>query len=302
MTEPDDRPTIGPPAPCLPPWARSYYARWVDRYAALELPHRVGAFQRLLCTDDAGMARVWGHLNAAGTENRDLVIGTLILAMDEAIKPTPVPRYGRLPAPPRVRLAPRQTRARKLARLLRELSHVTPSRCHAARNNRAEFGLELEALCTAYRIELDPLDLDRVRSRYCIEHKSDSKRGFVEHRRASDTARRKALAAARELLAHDGAQMPDYCARLLTRVVAELESWPDFEAEHTTEPEHRSQKSGWADWLRRARHEWRNWSAWNDAPSPDATLDAADWATLARTLFDVEITAERIRQILDESR
>lgn len=278
------------PARCLPKWASAYFHEFADRYDR-EMLHRKDAFYRLLCTDDAGMQSLWKRVDLAGFWQPEEIIGDLIYSTDAAIE-NEEPQRSLRPKPVKEpRLSPQQTKARKLMLLLRELILATPPMCEAEKR-KARLYLDIESLCIAFDVTTPPVDVEATRRRLGIEFTAGSKRGIIQHRKASDTIREKALKAARALLA---TSCQKFVLERLRTLITDLESWRSFQEEHGDDPEYISQKSGWADWLRVA-HKRLQW--YDDADSPAAVLTLRDWASLAATLWDVDVTEERIRQIL----
>ena len=302
------------PSPYLPEWALRYFERHRARFDdPEEMPHRRDAFYRLLCADvrDPGMRRMWervehyipdptvchfipgpdacsDHVTDTDMEAESFICG-LIFATDETIQDTAAKPTRQLPPePPRLR-DPVRVLARKLARLLREWQLVTPPRC-VAKDSPAmrSIGGTIERLVNAYDLDLPPADLSEIYRRNGIEYTADSKRGWVQRRRASDAVRSKAITAALDLVktgrSHDagGLALLAYDLRLL----------PDLKAEHADQPELLSQKTGWPDWLRVAHF---NLHGTGDN---DGILRHRDWAALVLVLFDIVVSEERIGQVL----
>ncbi|MFN3544932.1 MAG: hypothetical protein ACK4UX_08795 [Thiobacillus sp.] len=284
------------PSPDLPGWALAWFTKMGPRFDdAEEMPHRHDAFYRLFCTNDPGMRRMWTHVDRhVQAENRGALLHSLIYSMDDALEDEHRPLYRSPPAVPEKRLRDAaQRQARKLAMLIQELCTVTPPRCEAARHDVIKYGgSTVERLVIAYRIALAPIDINDIYRRHDIAFTSTSKRGWVQRRRASDAARRRVIAAAREL-AETGRPQD---ARWLGELADALHQLPDLKTEHAGQPELRSQKCGWPDWVRVAQ------AAMRDAGIGDACLRTVDWAALVRALFDdTDVSEVRVGQVLKET-
>lgn len=288
------------PSPDLPDWARCYFERNRDRFDdPEEMPHRRAAFYRLLCSNDRGMRRMWEHVNGHVAEDWDdaaSFLTTLIYSMDDALEDERRPLYSSLPAIPEKRLRdPAQRQAKKLARLVRELRIVTPPRCEACAADALKYsGSTVERLVIFYHFELAPADVNEIYRRHGIEYTSDSKRGWLQRRRASDAVRSRVIEAACKL-AEIGRPRD---AGWLWQIAEDLQRLPDFKTEHAGQPELRSQKCGWHDWLRVAHRDLQggfgSWAA--------ESLRVVDWTALVRTLFDdVDVSEVRVGQVLNEN-
>jgi len=310
------RPT---PAKYLPIWARAYFDRWRDRFDNDEMvpvapdgtklwwkchfpdvgldpgetlapTHRHDAFYRLLCTDnDDGMRRMWCRADKvividmnkppSSGEHGYWFMGSIIYGTD-AVLPDEKPRYIPSPRrPPTQRLNPEQRAARKVAHLLQCLFHVTPRDCHARRH--CYFGPTVEWLVVRYGFYLGPFDYNQLARVYELTCTSDSKRGWIQRRRAHDRIRHQTIAAIRRLLAmkYDPSHR---LAAELRQIADDLVTWPDIEAEHGHQTDLLSNKSGWADWL---RHVYDEWLSALDQGEARGHLRQCDWAALAAVLF-----------------
>lgn len=277
-----------PKAPPLPEWASAYFRVCRERFD-LEMPHRRDAFNRLACDRDADMQSVWKHIDETELDKpKEEIIGALIYSTDTVIFDEEIPRYGLIQAVTAGRLTPKQIKARKLAKLLRDLFCVTPQHCDAFRK-RDRLLTDIENLCNAFYFRLDAHDLDACRRKHDIEFIADSKRGFIQHRHASDKIRGKAIKVAQHII--EATDTPAWCAERLAGLVKDLLSWSSFKQEHGDETEYRSQKASWCDWVRVARER-------IDAPPEMLTHD--DWATLVRVLFDVEVDRQSVGRIINE--
>lgn len=282
-------------ASCLPAWARGYFTEARDRYEEVEMSHRREAFFRLLCTDDEGMRQVWTHLDDAGFQYQE-VLETLIYASDDVIEDTPVESVPMIPGTidnRARRLSQVQNKARKLAIKLRELHNFMPWRLKKRTGHTLL--CDIEMLCIYFDITLEPFDIDASRKKHNIDYTSSSKRGYIRHRRAADKVKAEAIKVARALV---DSEIPSRPAAEISGLIADLEKWENFDMERGTSSLLRSQKAGWADWLRVA-HEGLQWYDGDNSPANALTL--SDWASLAQTLFGVEVSEERIRQIIRES-
>ncbi len=280
-------------SPDLPDWALAWFNEMQPRFDdPEEMPHRRDAFNRLFSAQDRGMRRMWEHVDRHVINNwdRDTFIGILIYSIDDAIEPERRPVYSRPPAEPKARLRdPTQRLARKLALLLRELFIVTPPRCEAA--SRHYCGT-VEHLMITYDFDLALDDLGEIYRRHGIEYTSDSKRGWLQRRRASDTVRGRVIEAARKLAEIGRPQDVGW----LDHLAENLQRLPDLKTEHGNLPELRSQKCGWPDWLRVAHRGLRG------VGTSGECLRVVDWTALVRALFDdVDVSEVRIGQVLKES-
>lgn len=285
------------PSPDLPEWALAWFNEMRPRFDdPEEMPRRRDAFYRLLCANDRGMRRMWEHVDRHVVDDldRDAFLGVLIYSVDDAIEPERRPLYSSPPAMPEKRLRdPAQRLARKLARLLRELFIVTPPRCEALTAEAVKYtGGTVERLVIFYHFELEPDDVNEIYRRHGIEYTSDSKRGWLQRRRASDTVRSRVIEAARKLASIGRPRDAGW----LSEIADDLQRLPDFETEHAGQPELRSHKCGWPDWLRVAHQGLRYVS------TTDECLRVVDWTALVRALFDdVDVSEVRVGQVLNEN-
>lgn len=280
----------------LPPWALAWFSEMRPRFDdPEEMPHRRDAFYRLFCSDDRNMRRMWERVDRHVLDplERKAFLATLIFSTDSALDPEKRPRYSTPPSVPEKRLRdPAQRQARKLARLVRELGIVTPPRCEAFKAEEVRFvGSTVERLVIYYRFEPAPVDVNEICRRYGIEYTGDSKRGWLQRRRASDAVRRRVIEAACKL-AEIGRPRD---AGWLRQLAEGLQRLPDFKTEHAGDPELRSQKCGWPDWLRVA-----HWSL-SGVNAAAECLRVVDWAALVRALFDdTDVSEVRVGQVLKE--
>jgi hypothetical protein len=285
------------PSPDLPDWALAWFNEMRPRFDDPdEMPHRRDAFYRLFCAEDRGMRRMWEHVDRHVLDylDRDALLGVLIYSVDSANDDERRPAYTRTPAKPEPRLRdPAQRLARKLARLLRELFIVTPPRCVAKAAYVVQHtGGTVDRLVIAYDFGLALDDVGEIYRRHGIEYTSDSKRGWLQRRRASDAVRSRVIKAAHKLAKIGRAQDTDW----LGQIVEELQRLPDYKTEHAGQPELRSQKCGWPDWLRVAHRGLRG------VGTDDECLRVVDWTALVRALFDdVDVSEVRIGQVLKEN-
>lgn len=284
------------PTPDLPDWALAWFNEMRPRFDdPEEMPHRRAAFYRLHCVEDRGMRRMWEYVDRHVLDclDRDTLLGVLIYSMDDAFEDERRPLYSSPPAMPEKRLRdPAQRLANKLARLVRELRILTPPRCEAsAADVLQHVGGTVESLVIFYRFELSPVDVNEIYRRHGIEYTSDSKRGWLQRRRASDAVRIRAIDAARKL-AQIGRPRD---AGWLGKLAEDLQLLPDLKTEHAGQPELRSQKCGWPDWLRVAHRGLRG------VGTADQCLRVVDWTALVRALFDdVDVSEVRVGQVLKE--
>lgn len=297
------------PSKFLPAWAKQYFLRNKQRFDDPEkLLHRRNAFYRLFCTNSGGMMRVWQYADKIIVidmeakplpENGGWFLHDLIYGSDNAIEDEPVRLYPNvLECKEQRRLSPEQSAARKVAKLLQLLFHVTPEDCFASTN--CWFGTEVEWLVIQFQIKIGPFDYNALHRVYNLEYTSDSKRGWLQHRRAHDAIRLKTIDAIRKLarLSSD----PSHSLIVTLQCIAdELGTWPDMEDEHGHQIDLVSNKAGWHDWLRYVYNEMLYAIEWGDARK---NLNSSHWATLAETLFPDElkesISEERIGQIVRE--
>jgi len=292
-----------------------------------KLLHRRDAFYRLFCTKNDGMRRVWecaDKIIVIDMKTRPLpekyllqkrgrtkpvkrqtfrpvrhgswFIHDLIYGTDNAIEDEPVRLYPKvLECKEQRRLSPEQSAARKVTNLLRLLSHVTPRDCYAS--TKCWFGSTVEWLVIQFQIKLGPFDYNAMHRIYNLEYTTDSKRGWLQHRRAHDAIRLKTIDAIRKL-ANPPSDPLNPLIVTLQGIADELDTWPDMEDEHGHQIDMVSHKAGWHDWLRYAYNEMLHAIEWGDARN---NLKDSHWATLAETLFPDElksITERRIGQIV----
>jgi len=305
------------PSPYLPSWALCYFERFRDRFDdPEEMPHRRAAFYRLLCAEknNRGMRKMWEHVDRRMPQatrvylepsesrpypvtNLDLeaeaFIGALIYSTDDALEDEPRPVYPLSPDAADARLRdPAQRLAPKLARLFRELRIVTPPRCAARSAPALQVISTVDRLVIGYRFDLAPDDVNEIYRRHGIEFTSDSKRGWLQRRRASDAVRCRVIEAARRLAEIGRPQDAGWLAALAD----DLLRLPDYRTEHAHQPELRSNKCGWPDWLRVAHRDLHG------VGEQENCLRIVDWAALVRVLFDdVDVSEVRIGQVLQES-
>lgn len=299
------------PSEFLPAWAKLYFSRNKQRFDDPEkLPHRRNAFYLLFCANNDGMRRVWEYADkiiVIDMEAKPLpedgrwFLADLIYGTDNAIEDEPKPTYlypKALECTEQRRLSPEQSAARKVAKLLQSLFHVTPRDCSAS--TKCWFGTTVEWLVIKFQIELGPFDYNAMHRVYNLEYTTDSKRGWLQHRRAHDAIRLKTIDAIRKLarLSSD----PSHSLIVTLQGIAdELGTWSDMEDEHSHQIDLVSNKAGWHDWLRYVYNEMLYAIEWGDARK---NLMSSHWATLAETLFPDElkesISEERIGQIVRE--
>lgn len=298
------------PSKFLPAWAKQYFLRNKQRFDDPEkLLHRRNAFYRLFCTNSGGMMHVWQYADKIIVidmeakplpENGGWFLHALIYGTDNTIEDEPVRLYPKvLECKEQRRLSPEQSAARKVAKLLQLLFHVTPRRdCSASAN--CWFGTAVEWLVIEFQINLGPFDYNAMHRVYNLEYTTDSKRGWLQHRRAHDAIRLKTIDAIHKLarLSSD----PSHSLIVTLQGIAdELGTWPDMEDEHRHQIDLISNKAGWHEWLRYVYNEMLYAIEWGDARK---NLKSSHWATLAETLFPDElkesISEERIGQIVRE--
>ena len=303
------------PSECLPVWARAYFDRARSHFDEMEMvptasdgtelhwkcscdlepgetltpTHRHKAFTRLFCTDTEDMRRMWKRADEVVVidltarpvpeDGRWFLGGALIYGTDAAIQDqklrTPLP----LTKLPPQRLSPEQRAARKVARLLQCLLRATLRDCFAASRN-SQFDGMVRELENRYDLELGPFDYSRFYRVYDLAYTRDSKRGWIQRRRAHDRIRHEVIAAMRRLVETTrtpGAPLIEE----LSQIANDLATWPDMKTEHGHQLEMLSQKGTWADWLRYAYDQWRDALEWGGARGH---LRQSDWATLAATL------------------
>lgn len=270
----------------LPAWALVTMNRWrqpPSPWVSIDddLEHRRVAFYRLYCADDPNVSAMWAELDESlACDERAAFIHTVILAADAIIKDEPLPVYS-LPSPPGPRLRTKTQRlARKFAEQVQLLRVCTPPRCEAKETVSSWAGVMVESLVVYFNIGETYQDHDqrwRV-ARLGIEYTTSSKRGWVQHRRASDVIRRKVIELGFSLISEieiSGAQL--HFAEELKRFVSDLRRLPDFKTEHGADLALDSQKSGYLDWFRHAYRETMHSSKVAD----QSPLCYAGWSTLA---------------------
>ena len=312
-----------PPAPFLPDWARVFFdgRRTTDpnrpQHVLIddEMPHRREAFYRLFCTADAGMRDFWvyaaNRLQEACQEKRldvnkeqFVFLERLILATDNAIEPE---RYWFDPMPPREQQQrlrdPLQSLARKVACQVRELSTIQPHRrISGATLMNPWSGPLIEALVIYYDFGMPGADYYGRRGIFRkndIEYTSSSKRGWIQHAQAADRLRPKVIANLRRLAEESSRAAPvrprQEFLDSLRDCADRLAALPNLADLAVGEPELESQKSSWADWL-------RSIIAWySEAGEVGNFLRHRDWATLTYVLFDVQVTEDRIGDVISLS-
>lgn len=272
-----------------PEWACAYFREFRDTFER-EMPHRRDAFERLSRARHVEMQRVWRRIDEAGLDEPWEIIGTLIYSTDTVIPNERIPRYGPVRNATQKRLTPKQTRARKLANLLRELAVVTPQRCEATRKME-RLWTDIEGLCIAFDFSLPIFDLDACRRKRGIEFTADSKRGFIQCRRASDDIRENAIKVALQI---DVSDRPAWLGDRLSGLIDDLRSWPSFDQEHRAETEYLSQKASWCDWVRVVRDRFIMEGV------PLEMLSHEDWSTLVNVLFDVEVDRQSVERVINK--
>lgn len=276
------------PAKCLPDWALPFLDEWRSGSRLIpvtiddEMDHRRAAFYRLYTANDVDVCAMWRHAGVCiAPEWRNAFLQTLIIATDAVIPDKPLPVYGSPKKnPPRLRTR-EQRHARKLAELLQLLRVVTPPRCKANQSRILNVGSDIEALIIWFDIGQVPYnyDLRWSKTELGIEFTTDSKRGWMQHRRASDLVRAKTIKTARTLATLPGATKR---ASWLVLLADELATLPSMDIECGGDIELRSQKAGYQDWLRYTYCETLNYAAVAGNP----LLRMSDWATLARVVAD----------------
>lgn len=308
------------PSEFLPSWAKQYFLRnkqHFDEFYGLDesgepdkLAHRRNAFYRLFCTNNDGMRRIWEYADEIIVidmkakplpEDGRWFLSDLIYGTDNAIEDEPKPTYlypKALECTEQRRLSPEQSAARKVAKLLQLLFHVTPRDCSAS--TKCWFGTTVEWLVIKFQIELGRFDYNAMHRIYNLEYTEDSKRGWLQHRRAHDAIRLKTIDAIRKL-AKLSSDQSDSLIVELQGIANELGAWTDTEYEHGHQTDLLSNKAGWHDWLRYVYNEMLDAIELGVARK---NLKDCHWATLAETLFPDEleksITERRIGQIVQQ--
>lgn len=225
-------------AKCLPDWARQCMDGWRDGSRrspvpiADELPHRREAFYRLYSADDPDVKAMWAQASKGlKADERKYFIPRLILSTDAIVPDERLPVYKTAPVGESPKYRTREQRAAyKLAVQLQRFAVVTPPRCQAY---QARFiSVDIEKLIISFNIKPAERDDDERWRSLQIEYTTSSKRGWIQHRRASDKVRREVITTARRL-----ADLPDAKRHQswLRDLAAELESLPNFETEHSFE-------------------------------------------------------------------
>jgi len=280
----------------LPGWAADVMEGWRNPphpWVSIDddMDHRREAFYRLYQAAGPDVAAMWAGLEQRlATEDRADFIYRAILATDEIVANEPLPIYGVTDHPRPTLRTSRQRLARKLAEQVQLLTACTPLRCIADTVVRNQAGSIVERLIIGFSIGQVPRDYDqRWRlSRLGIEYTTSSKRGWVQHRRASDLVRTKVVELARKLVAEEGGAAD---LRWLAAFADELASLPCLEKEHGGDLMLASQKAGYLDWFRPVYRESLHYSV-TPGESP---LSIAGWATLAVLMTnDPDINADDI--------
>lgn len=276
------------PAKIMPAWALEILERWRKPrrpWVSIDddLEHRKAAFYRLYETGDADAKAMWRELDARlQPDERSGFIHAAILGTDEICQDEPLPGYVVTQhEPPRLRTKT-QRRARKLAELIQLWRACTPPRCAAYETKASgKLGSIIELLVVAFHIGPVPLDYNlRWKTvRLGIEYTTDSKRGWMQHRRASDTVRAKLIETGRQLLALLADEQPGHwLSQNLDELLQQLGNLPSMAEEHSDSVMLLSQKSSYLDWFRYVCVETRH-AAIASETSP---LSIEGWATLAR--------------------
>lgn len=287
------------PAQGLPDWVVSIFEARQATYQEYlnpqisRLSHRGSAFFKLFSSASPDMLDIWERVPSYEplvNPKPVFFVDCLSLATDAILPDQIIEADLSDPQKPARRLRSKDERlARKLAVLLRDLQELTP--CHGIDGiptiHSAWFGAEIEALIIEFRIELPAKDLVSLHKRHKITFTPDSKRGYVQHRRASDVLRKEVLNVSRELLAIK----PE---AWLQTLITELEAWPDFEAEQALQPLLISQKAGWADWLTQA-------ALMLNEGYTTPFLRHKDWQVLIGLLFDTWPDIQKISEVLSRS-
>lgn len=295
------------PAKSLPGWARDYFDRNKEHfdYYTEKLPHRREAFYRLFCTENDGMRGMWRRADQIVIidptakpipDDGSDFLSFLIYGMDIAFEDEPVRVYPAVARPESAgRLRPDQSAARKVAHLLRLLFHVTPPDCYA--RNRRWFGPDIEWLVIRYGIQIGSADFNAMNRVYKLSYTTDSKRGWVQHRRAHDQIRRKAIEAIHRLVKLSADPAHELTQRM-SEIADELASWPDTDKEHGHQIDRLSNKAGWPDWLRYAHDRILSEIVLGELRG---RLRNRDWAALVMTLFDIPVGEDQIAQVVRET-
>ncbi|OZB42706.1 MAG: hypothetical protein B7X46_13680 [Thiomonas sp. 15-66-11] len=271
------------------------------------MPHRRAAFYRLFCTDFTGMQRMWDWVDQSiPAGDRKAFLSTLIDATDSVLdlfeddpaasKRPSYPQPKQSPAQPL--REPHRAAAHKLARQLQRLRLVTPQRCAAFHADVIRTGVHIERLAIDFDLDLPPLDLNAEYRKAGIEWAAETKRGWMQRRRASDTSRIQAMKTLRRLV-----QLAPEHQTWLERIASELESLPDADVEHAGEPEWQSQKASWLDWVRVVDFDLYGIDARRHYNLEPDYLRLVDWATLAEALLpDVSADPVLIGRVLRAQR
>lgn len=280
----------------LPSWASDVLEGWRNRqhpWVSIddEMDHRREAFYRLYQAAGPDVSAMWvGLEQRLATEDRAAFIYSAILATDEIVANEPLPIYGVSDHPGPALRTPRQRLARKLAEKVQLLTACTPLRCTAHAVVHSQAGSIVERLIIGFSIGQVPRDYDqRWRlARLGIEYTTSSKRGWVQHRRASDMVRTKVIELVRALVAKEGGAAD---LAWLAAFADELADLPCLDKEHGGDLMLASQKAGYLDWFRPVYRESLHYSV-TPGESP---LSIAGWATLAVLMTnDPDINADDI--------
>lgn len=286
------------PAKGLPDWVvaiyearHPVYLEYLDPKIS-RLQHRGEAFFRLFSSADRDMIEVWARVpgfEALRTPKPARFVDCLILATDATMQ---VPLDSVTPArdEPQPRLRSKEQRlARKLGALLSELQLLMPATTidGQVRDHAHWFGEERETLSREFAVDIPPTNLRIAQEKYGITEVADSKRGYIQHRRAADSICARAKAVASSL---NTCRPADW----LISLIRELEMWPQFEDEKTVQPLLFSQKATWADWLTQA-------SLMLAESYEKPFLRLKDWQVLVGLLFDTWPDLQKISEVLNRS-
>lgn len=286
------------PAKGLPDWVvaiyearHPVYLEYLDPKIS-RLQHRGEAFFRLFSSADRDMIEVWARVpgyEALRTPKPARFVDCLILATDATMQmPLGSESPARDESPPRLR-SKEQRLARKLGALLSELQLLMPATTidGQVRDHTHWFGEERETLSREFAVDIPPTNLRIAQEKYGITEVADSKRGYIQHRRAADSICARAKAVASSL---NTCRPADW----LISLIRELEMWPQFEDEKTVQPLLFSQKATWADWLTQA-------SLMLAESYEKPFLRLKDWQVLVGLLFDTWPDLQKISEILKRS-
>ena len=286
------------PAKGLPDWVvATFEARRADYLEYLDpkisrLTHRGEAFFRLFSSADQDMIEVWGRVpeyQELRTPKPARFVDCLILATDATMQaPLGSESPARDESPPRLRTK-EQRLARKLGVLLSELQLLMPAMTidGQIRDHAPWFGQVREVLSREFGVDIPHANLRVAQEKYGITEGADSKRGYIQHRRAADSICAKAKAVASSLNTYRPADW-------LVSLIHELELWPQFEDEKRAQPLLFSQKATWADWLTQA-------SLMLAESYEKPFLRQKDWQVLVGLLFDTWPDLQKISEVLKRS-